>query len=50
VLRLLTAAARTAHFDQTDHPVVCSAEPNEEWRWCFVDSRLGWDPGWIGGA
>ena len=25
----------------TGHPVVRSAEPGEEWRWCFVDDRLG---------
>lgn len=31
----------SAHFDQTSHPVVRSAEPNEQWRWCFVDDRLG---------
>ena len=29
------------HFDETGHPVMRSAEPGEEWRWCFVDSRLG---------
>ncbi|NUS51330.1 MAG: Na+/H+ antiporter [Nocardioidaceae bacterium] len=31
----------TAHFHATEHPVMRSAEPGEEWRWCFVDSRLG---------
>jgi CPA1 family monovalent cation:H+ antiporter len=31
----------SAHFHETDHPVMRSAEPGEEWRWCFVDSRLG---------
>lgn len=30
-----------AHFRGTAHPVVRSAEPGEEWRWCFVDSRVG---------
>jgi hypothetical protein len=29
------------HFDGTGHPVMRSAEPGEEWRWCFVDNRLG---------
>ena len=24
------------HFRQTDHPVMESAEPDEDWRWCFV--------------
>ncbi|MFT4011308.1 MAG: Na+/H+ antiporter [Nocardioidaceae bacterium] len=27
----------TAHFHATRHPVVQSAEPDESWRWCFVD-------------
>jgi Na+/H+ antiporter len=31
----------SGHFEQTDHPVMRSAEPGEEWRWCFVDQRLG---------
>ncbi|MDX6299172.1 MAG: monovalent cation/hydrogen antiporter [Nocardioidaceae bacterium] len=31
----------TAHYEDRQHPVMRSAEPGEEWRWCFVDSRLG---------
>jgi monovalent cation/hydrogen antiporter len=31
----------SVHFDEVAHPVMRSAEPGEEWRWCFVDSRLG---------
>jgi Na+/H+ antiporter len=31
----------SAHFDDSSHPVMRSAEPGEEWRWCFVDGRLG---------
>jgi uncharacterized UBP type Zn finger protein len=27
----------TAHFRTTGHPVMRSAEPGEEWSWCFVD-------------
>jgi CPA1 family monovalent cation:H+ antiporter len=27
----------SAHFQQTGHPVIQSAEPGEDWRWCFVD-------------
>ncbi len=27
----------TAHFTSTEHPVIGSAEPGEEWSWCFVD-------------
>jgi monovalent cation/hydrogen antiporter len=30
-----------AHFGSTAHPVVVSAEPDEAWRWCWVDSELG---------
>ena len=26
----------TRHFRQTGHPVMESAEPDEDWRWCFV--------------
>ena len=26
----------TAHFRDTTHPVMQSAEPLEDWRWCFV--------------
>jgi CPA1 family monovalent cation:H+ antiporter len=29
------------HFEETGHPVMRSAEPGEDWRWCFVDNRLG---------
>jgi monovalent cation/hydrogen antiporter len=29
------------HFQEVGHAVMRSAEPGEEWRWCFVDSRLG---------
>jgi CPA1 family monovalent cation:H+ antiporter len=29
------------HYESDQHPVMRSAEPGEEWRWCFVDSRLG---------
>jgi CPA1 family monovalent cation:H+ antiporter len=30
-----------AHFAETSHPVMRSAEPGESWRWCYVDERLG---------
>jgi len=26
----------TAHFHETGHPVMQSAEPGEDWRWCYV--------------
>jgi len=31
----------TAHFHETGHPVMRSAEPGEAWRWCYVDELLG---------
>lgn len=27
----------TAHFHETSHPIMRSAEPGEEWSWCYVD-------------
>ncbi|WP_188556254.1 UBP-type zinc finger domain-containing protein [Hymenobacter glacieicola] len=30
----------TRHFHATQHPVVISAEPGEQWAWCYVDSQL----------
>ncbi|WP_367303749.1 Na+/H+ antiporter [Nocardioides panacis] len=29
------------HAEEAAHPVMRSAEPGEDWRWCFVDNRLG---------
>ena len=31
----------TAHAVASGHPVIRSAEPGEQWRWCFVDEVLG---------
>jgi CPA1 family monovalent cation:H+ antiporter len=30
----------TAHFHQTGHPVIQSAQPGETWRWCYVDELV----------
>jgi len=30
----------SAHFKETSHAVMQSAEPGEEWRWCFVHEIL----------
>ena len=30
----------TAHFDETEHPVMRSFEPGESWRWCYVDELV----------
>ena len=27
----------TAHFHRTKHPLIRSAEPGENWTWCYVD-------------
>ena len=27
----------TAHFQASSHPIIASAEPGEDWRWCYVD-------------
>jgi uncharacterized UBP type Zn finger protein len=29
-----------AHFHESDHPVIRSFEPGENWRWCYVDEQL----------
>jgi uncharacterized UBP type Zn finger protein len=26
-----------AHFHETQHPLIQSAERGEDWRWCYVD-------------
>ncbi|MGB0099735.1 MAG: Na+/H+ antiporter [Nocardioides sp.] len=31
----------TAHFHESQHPVMQSAEPGEDWRWCFVHHLTG---------
>lgn len=30
----------TAHFHRTNHPIMQSAEPGENWRWCYIDERM----------
>jgi uncharacterized UBP type Zn finger protein len=27
----------TKHYHATQHPIVQSFEPGEDWRWCYVD-------------
>lgn len=27
----------TTHFHKTDHPIMRSFEPDEDWGWCYVD-------------
>ena len=30
----------TQHFHATQHPVVASAEPGEQWLWCYADEAM----------
>jgi uncharacterized UBP type Zn finger protein len=30
----------TAHFHDTNHPVIQSFESGEDWKWCYVDQRF----------
>jgi hypothetical protein len=30
----------TAHFHETSHPIIRSAEPGEDWSWCYVDEVM----------
>ncbi len=30
----------TAHFHETGHPLIRSAEPGEDWSWCYVDELM----------
>jgi uncharacterized UBP type Zn finger protein len=29
----------TGHFHETEHPLIASAEPGEEWSWCYLDEK-----------
>ena len=29
----------TGHFHAAGHPVIRSAEPGEDWRWCYLHQR-----------
>jgi hypothetical protein len=30
----------TKHFHLTEHPIVQSFEPDEHWKWCYVDETF----------
>jgi uncharacterized UBP type Zn finger protein len=30
----------TKHFHASQHPVVASAEPGEQWLWCYEDEQI----------
>ena len=29
----------TKHFEETGHAVMQSAEPGQDWKWCYVDKE-----------
>jgi low temperature requirement protein LtrA len=30
----------TKHFHESDHPIISSLEPDENWAWCYADDRF----------
>ncbi len=30
----------TKHFHSTNHPLVQSIEPGEDWKWCYIDQTF----------
>ncbi|HVY96731.1 MAG TPA: UBP-type zinc finger domain-containing protein [Solirubrobacterales bacterium] len=30
----------TAHYEETRHPIIRSAEPGEDWSWCYPDELM----------
>jgi uncharacterized UBP type Zn finger protein len=30
----------TKHFHATDHPIIQSIEPGEDWGWCYIDEVM----------
>jgi uncharacterized UBP type Zn finger protein len=30
----------TKHFHATDHPVIKSFQPGEDWKWCYLDEQI----------
>jgi uncharacterized UBP type Zn finger protein len=30
----------TKHFHATQHPVIRSFQPDENWKWCYVDEAI----------
>ncbi len=30
----------TAHFHDAGHPLIRSAEPGEDWSWCYIDEAM----------
>lgn len=32
----------TEHFHATQHPIIASHQPDERWKWCYVD-QVAWE-------
>lgn len=30
----------TKHFQETEHPIIKSFQPGEDWRWCYKDEMM----------
>ena len=30
----------TKHYQKSDHPIIKSFEPGEDWRWCYPDELV----------
>ena len=30
----------TKHYHATNHPLIKSIEPGEDWRWCYIDELM----------
>jgi uncharacterized UBP type Zn finger protein len=30
----------TAHYRASGHPIILSAEPGEDWSWCYIDELM----------
>ena len=30
----------TRHFNETNHPVIQSLEPGDDWRYCYIDEQM----------
>ena len=35
-----TGKHATAHYEATGHPIIRSAEPGEDWSWCYADELM----------
>ncbi len=40
IVGTLACRYATGHFEQTDHPIIRSAEPGEQRSWCYPDELM----------